>query len=154
MEFFTFWIIKIISAIIVLITAILLYFVAIKKIKNEKNKKIIIEDKFANYFVSQFNDAEISESITGYIQPDYSPTDPSNKDGEDYIPDTRENLFSYLDRQISESSKTFNLILADTGMGKTAFCLNYFSHLKNNKSEYRICIISMSQGDAINRIKK
>lgn len=118
-----------------------------------KRKKILQDDLQAQTFLSQFNRKEIEDAISGYVSPHCSPVDPSNKDDHEFLADTRENVFEYFDRVIATSGKAFHLLLADTGMGKTSLCINYFVHRKAKFPENMPCIISLASGDADRRIR-
>lgn len=122
------------------------------KFKFYKQRNKLLKDEQAHSFISQFNKDEIIEAIANYVRPHCSPSDPANKDGEEYLADTRENIFDYMDRVIKTGNKTYNLILADSGMGKTSFCLNYYHHCTLNHSNYQISLLSLSNGDVDNRI--
>jgi hypothetical protein len=67
------------------------------------------------------------------------------------LADMRENIYEYIDRSISKQMRSYHLILADTGMGKTAFCINYFYKLRSNKK--RVCLISLASSGFSTHIK-
>ena len=65
----------------------------------------------------------------------------------------RENIFEYMDRNIDKAARSYHLLLADTGMGKTSFCLNYFAHLRRKYPEINVCIISLASENYENIIR-
>jgi hypothetical protein len=136
------------------LTALLACLAAALRFYNERKKKKILEDLNAEGFVSQYNEAEIRRAVSGYVAPHCSPGDPANREQEGHLADTRENIFRYFDRTINEQSKSFHLLLADTGMGKTAFCLNYFYHLKNRNGDLKCCLVSLASGGYKSHIRK
>jgi len=63
-----------------------------------------------------------------YIQPDCQSVDPSGLEDFRCIVPTRVPLFSAMDRILhTPGTNRFLIILADSGMGKTAFLLNYYA---------------------------
>ncbi len=116
----------------------------------QRNK--LLKDENAQSFINQFNKDEVTEAISNYVKPYCSPSDPANKDGDEFLADTRENIFQYMDRVIATSSKSYNLIMADSGMGKTSFCLNYYSYRNENFKDYNVSLFSLSNGDVDNKI--
>jgi hypothetical protein len=123
-EIVSIFIIKFLTALVLLGSAAIGFIAASIKRKTAKKKAIIAKDEVAKSFVSHFNKAELENSLSGYVVPHCSPADPTNKEGEEFLADTRENIFQYMDRSLAHSERSYHLILADTGMGKTSFCLN------------------------------
>ena len=63
-----------------------------------------------------------------YIRPDCQSVDPSGLEDFRRIVPTRVPLFSAMDLILhSPGTKRFLIVLADSGMGKTAFLLNYYA---------------------------
>jgi len=72
---------------------------------------------------------QIRRSTSFYISPDCQSVDPGG--GEDFrlVVSAREPLFDTMDRLIdSPGQYKFVIVLADSGMGKTSFFLNYYAH--------------------------
>ena len=66
-----------------------------------------------------------------YIQPDCQSVDPSGLEDFRCVVPTRVPLFSAMDRILQNpGTQRFLIILADSGMGKTAFLLNYYARHK------------------------
>lgn len=103
---------------LLLIAAILAIVTWLFRIYNERKKKFLLKDEFAARFLEQYNSDEIRSAVSGYIKPHCSPGDPSNREGEEFLADLRESIFNYIDRSVSVSERSYNLILADTGMEK------------------------------------
>jgi hypothetical protein len=71
---------------------------------------------------------EILRATTAYIRPDCQSVDPAG--GEDFrrVVSTREPLFGTVDRLLENASDyRFVILLADSGMGKSSFLLNYYA---------------------------
>ena len=140
-------ILKILVAIVALPTGLYGLLAARKKFKSAKREELILKDNEASSFVSQFNESEIRSALRGYIVPYCSPSDPTNKEGEEHLADTRENIFYYMDRNIKYTNRSYHILMADTGMGKTSFCLNYYVHCRNTFPDLNICLASLSAGN-------
>lgn len=67
--------------------------------------------------------------------------------------DIRQNIFEYMDNNIESRERSYNLLLADTGMGKTMFCINYYAHLKAKYPSLNICLVSLASDSSTNAIK-
>jgi hypothetical protein len=106
--------------------------------------------------MSQFDANDIRDSIRYYTVPHCSQEDPSNSSDLRRVADVRENVFSAVSRSVSpRSDKRHLLLLADSGMGKTTFCLNFFSYLEKNPIEgKRPALISLAGRDSTQRIKE
>lgn len=133
-----------VAALFVLSSAIIGVLTAWKKYKTWKKRKILVENEYAGKFLSQFNKKEIEAHISGYVVPKCAPSDPTHKDGEEHLADIRENIFEYMDKNIQLVERSYHLLLADTGMGKTMFCLNYFAHASKKFPDQNFCLVSLS----------
>jgi len=134
---------KIILFPITAITTVIGLIAAIKKFQTYRTKKLLIENEYAERFVSQFNKSEINAALSGYVVPKCSPSDPTNREGEEYLADIQQSLFDYMDRNLENVQRSYHLLLADTGMGKTMFSLNYFAHCRSKFPKYHTCIVSL-----------
>ena len=77
-----------------------------------------------------FDDAVISHSVKHYVRPSFQDVDPSiEAEPEHALIRARGDLFSMLSQFLSdrELGARYLLILADSGMGKTSFLINYFA---------------------------
>lgn len=97
---------------------------------------------------------EIRAALSNYIPPDCGQADPSEEDDLRRVADVRENVMKTVDRFIERGGdRRFMLLLADTGMGKTTFCLNYFKHAWSRK-RWNTAMISLGRTDALQNITK
>lgn len=129
---------------ILLFSAVIGFIAGYLKYQTWKKRKILIEDELSARFIRQFNTKEIDAALSGYVIPHCSPADPSNREGEEFLADTRESIFSYMDRNLEVASRSYHLLLADTGMGKTTFCLNYYAHCRKKYGELNVCLVSLA----------
>ncbi|GEM_PF-2555971 len=127
-----------------IIAAAISLLAAINKYKVSKKKKILLDNKLSSQFVAQFGKGELTRHLLSYVIPHCSPSDPANKEGEEYLAEIRESIFDYIDRTITSSGKSYQLLLADTGMGKTTFCLNYLAYAKNKFPELNFALVSLA----------
>ncbi len=80
----------------------------------------------AKTHVSSFTDAEITQAVVNYIEPDASNVDPANEDDLRDFAFVREQVFPAIDRSLDSTDKVHVLVLADSGMGKTTLLLNLY----------------------------
>lgn len=142
-----FWVpmwLRIAAAPILLLGAIYLAFARYNQWQTSKKRRKLTEDEYASRFLSQFHKDEIEGFLSGYVVPKCAPADPTNREGEEYLADIQQSIFEYMDANLNKRERSYNLILADTGMGKTMFCLNYYAHRKKCDPELNICLVSLA----------
>ena len=93
-----------------------------------------------------------------YIEPDCQSVDPSGLEDFRSIVLTRTPLFASMDRLLRSPGTTrFLIILADSGMGKTAFLLNYYARHRRrwgwNLPGIELKLVPLNQPDANETIK-
>jgi hypothetical protein len=117
--------------------------------KDQKRLEKLELEARSGKFLSQFTKQEIALTVSGYIQPSCSPTDPSNTDDEAYLSDIREPVFGFMDRaMIASDHRAHAMLLADSGMGKTSFCIAYRHHLLKNRPDQDVAVVSLSQANS------
>lgn len=107
-----------------------------------------------------FDHDTIARSVQFYVRPSCSATDPScEAEPAQALITPRESLFRVLDRFLRESTskRKHLLLLADSGMGKTSFLLNYFAasdggRAARRRSIYLISLASLNCDDLIDAI--
>ncbi|MEI2429373.1 hypothetical protein RDV84_22195 [Lysobacter yananisis] len=122
-------------------------------IKNDAQK--IAKQLTLNTGVTSFTKEDITQSCKNYLQPNCTQIDPSNEDDLHNVV-AHAPLFKTVDDHFSIGGQQRHIILlADSGMGKTSFCLNYYAkELKKNKNERtQVVIIPLGRSDAIEQIK-
>jgi len=110
---------------------------AVRKLQNSNDESV---------FSGPFTRQDFLASLQNYIMPDCSQSDPSDNSDLRYVASVREPVFDSVDRYFDDSATNkYLMILADSGMGKTSFCLNYFTY-RNRKSreENYTAIVSLS----------
>ena len=99
----------------------------------------------------------IRDAVRWYIRPDASSVDLSQEMEErsNRIP-TREDLFRAVRRFLDDASEHRHmLLLADSGMGKSAFVLNFYAHEKRRfrRKRHRLAVIPLGHPKALERIR-
>ena len=100
---------------------------------------------------------EIRRATTYYIHPDCQSVDPGG--GEDFrrVVSARESLFGAVDRLLQNPGQyKFVILLADSGMGKTSFLLNYYAYhwRSRRRKRFQLALIPLNQPDSDKRIEK
>jgi len=105
-------------------------------------------------FGSELYPSEIIERATRfYIEPDFTNIDPSQEDEAraSFSFSARTNAYDALDNFLdSKFSERHLIILADSGMGKTSFLLNYYARNQNKskRKRHQIAIVPLGIPDA------
>ena len=78
---------------------------------------------------------DIERAVIYYLDPECQVVDPSGSEDFRRIYPVRQNLFEVIDDLLNKQTvNKFSLLLADTGMGKTSFLLNYYArHWEENR---------------------
>lgn len=103
-----------------------------------------------------FTKDDIRSALRGYVIPDCAATDPSNADEIHRVAAIRQPVMQAVDEFVAKSKNTHLLVLADTGMGKTTFCLNYFDRINklSEKKEGPLCaVIPLGRPDTVSKIR-
>lgn len=150
-----YWTLKVIGAFIAIIGGAASATYWVTKGRYAKRAKKLHEAMAYSESSPQFTSSEIKRALVGYIRPDCSQVDPSNEVDISSATDVRENIFHTVDRFITKSQqRRHQLILADSGMGKTSFCLNFYDHFRRTCPDTGIYMLSLAHPDAISRINK
>lgn len=99
-----------------------------------------------------FNKEDIRDSLKNYIEPDCAQTDPSNQTDLRLVADVREPVMRAVERFVLHGGeRRYILLLADSGMGKTTFCLNFFS--RQIRKGQSCVIVPLGRPEALTHIK-
>lgn len=143
-----------ISLLGLLVSIITLVFFRLKPQFTAKKKQKHIEASFGGEL---FPKEVIERATQYYVEPDSMSVDPGGVTEEmRKVVGTRENLAASVDRYLkSGDDRRHLLLLADSGMGKTAFVLNYYARNQalSAKKRKRIAIVPLGIPDADERIK-
>jgi len=134
------------SAILALFSTYFTYWQYRHLIKEKKYKRILNK----NFGSELFGKEVIERSTYCYIEPNCTDIDPTREAEPKNLCMIKGNLFSSLDDYLLQEFPEENaihhiLILADSGMGKTSFLLNYYAYnkKKSKKLRQRIAIIPL-----------
>jgi len=129
----------------------------IVNLKRQHQAKIIQDQTLWSGNVSDFTTDDVTRALKHYVTPDCSQTDPSNSADIRKSAGIREQVMRVVDRFIAESENRHLLVLADTGMGKTSFCLNYLAHRNRQRKgdqSPNCAVIPLGRPDALRKIRK
>jgi hypothetical protein len=125
---------------------------------NRQHQAKLIQDQTQwSGTVSDFTKDDITRALKHYVTPDCSQTDPANSADIRKSAGIREQVVKVVDRFIADSENRHLLVLADTGMGKTSFCLNYLAHRNRRRirdQPLNCAVIPLGRPDAIRKIRK
>lgn len=140
------WILKFVGPLLGVVAGLYAWKTKRSAFKAQKRVEKLEADTREGKFLSQFTRQELALTLKGYIEPSCSPIDPANSDGEAYLSDIREPVFSYMDRAVIDpGQRTYTILLADSGMGKTSFCIAYRAHLLEKYPDQDVAVVSLSQ---------
>ena len=99
---------------------------------------------------------DIKNSTRYYVRPDATSIDLAQEleEGHNIIA-TRENLFHAIDRFLTErSDQRHLLLLADSGMGKSSFVLNYYDYNRRKiRRRHKLAVIPLGVPVALDKIR-
>jgi hypothetical protein len=105
---------------------------------------------------ADYTTQDIERAVTYYVDPECQVVDPSGSEDFRRVYPVRQNLFEVVDDLLNKRTvNKFSLLLADTGMGKTSFLLNYYArHWQDNRRRKRfpITLIPLGAGGAEEKI--
>ena len=100
---------------------------------------------------------DIRDATRYYVRPDATNIDLAQEIEEGHhIVVVREDLFKNVDRFLIEESKHHHMILlADSGMGKSSFVLNYYEYNRRKwRRRHKLAVIPLGIGTALEKIKE
>lgn len=116
------------------------------------------ESRIRDDFGADLYPAEVIKNATRYyVRPDASSIDLVQElEAGINIVATREDLFKAVERFIDEESLHHHmLLLADSGMGKSSFVLNYYAHNQRRlRQRYKLAVIPLGNANALDMINK
>ena|GEM_PF-3178011 len=140
-----------------IIVTILTLILVIPVLREWRERRKLALEFGADFFPNE----DILNATRCYVRPDCSRKDLGEiRERKRLIPqydERRMDLFSEIDRFCRpESSHRHLLLLADSGMGKTSFLMNYyiFNSQRRHKNQYRIAIIPLGHPQAMAELRK
>jgi len=133
------------------------FITAYKTYRNQIRTQRILEN---NEETCLFDSHEIQRSTHCYIEPNCTNVDPAREAEPRNLIIIRNSIFDTLDKYLSKEIPEQNayhhiLILADSGMGKTSFVLNYYARNKQKKrNQHKIYIVPLGKKSADEFIDK
>ncbi|MGD8455540.1 MAG: hypothetical protein PVF83_04075, partial [Anaerolineales bacterium] len=118
------------------------------------DRKILLD----NFSLGPYDKYIIEQSTKYYIRPDCSNIDPAQEmEIRHALIATREDLFEKIDEFLERNlSQKHLILLADSGMGKTSFLLNYYSYneRKSRREKHNISLVYLGRDNADTLIKE
>lgn len=111
----------------------------------------------ARTHLKAFLKEDIRKAVSGYIEPDCSQRDPANEEDLTRIADVREPIMRSVMRHVEHGGdRRFMLLLAESGMGKTTFCLNLYARLekKFRSKELYCAVIPLGRENVVPHIRR
>ncbi len=105
-----------------------------------------------DFGADSFDAEQIRVAATHYIPPDCSQLDPAGAEDDRKMVSLRQPLIPLMDLILGDPSYTRHfLLLADSGMGKTSFLLNYYLRNRNRrrKHRFRISVVPLGRANAL-----
>lgn len=149
----TLLILKVIGAIAAIIVALGKLTHIAMQIRLSRRTKRLQHELELDLASPQFTLDELKRHVATYVEPDCAQTDPASEYDIAAVVDVRESIFAAMDRAVVDSGqRRHQLVLADSGMGKTSFCLNYFQHLRSKRKQEAV-FISLAHPDALTKLQ-
>ena len=103
-----------------------------------------------------YAEALIKNSLKLYIYPNCQSLDPAGGNNPKFVISTESDLFKKMDDILKNPSKyKYVIFLADSGMGKTSFLLNYYlRYLRYKHTKFIIELMNLGTGDIDQKISK
>src|SRR5216684_1238900 len=90
----------------------------------------------------RYDRGEIARATRFYVEPDSQSVDPAGEEDIRHVIAVRAPLFETIDKLIAHSPRyRFVIVLADSGMGKTSFLLNYYARYWRSRSQCRFNLV-------------
>ena len=98
----------------------------------------------------------LKEASSNYVLPSYVYEDPSHYQEPKQVPNTQKGLVKHIEKSFRQGSKEKRIIiLADSGMGKTALLLNlYYRYIRKLFKRYNMYYIELGSSNAIDKINQ
>jgi hypothetical protein len=148
------WEVSNIIALISAVAAMLAVLVGYWPIYQKNRKQRLLEESFGADF---YDPVTIANSTRYYVRPYCSSVDPAQEAEIRQVIATQEDLFSAIDKYlVDDSSYRHILLLADSGMGKSSFVLNYYARNQrlSKRKRRRLAVVPLGIPNALGEISK
>jgi hypothetical protein len=122
----------------------------VRKLLTDITAGKVAAQMFEQTRVASFSKSDVREAITGYVWPDASSIDPSDEADLRNVPVQGPLLDAILKATSAERERLHLILLADSGMGKTTFCINFYAKFRKSR---KVAIVPLGRADAIETIK-
>lgn len=142
------------AAVVAALAAIVALPIALWPIYQQRRTQSVLEESFGADF---YDPQTIRDATRYYVRPKCSSVDPTNEADMRNVVVAEEDLFSFIDKYLShESPHRHLLLLADSGMGKSAFVLNYYARNRKlpKKRRHRLAVVPLGIPDALAAIER
>lgn len=148
------WTVASLTAIVGAIAAVVALPIALWPVYRQRRTQRMLEEQFG----AEFYDSEtIRSAMRYYVRPKCSSIDPAQEAEPSQVIVAEEDLFYAVDKYLSSgSSHRHLLILADSGMGKSAFVLNYYARNQKlpKRKRHRLAVVPLGIPNALTAIEK
>lgn len=149
-----FTVIGVVATIVGAIAGVIAAFYAFWPYHQQRRRKKLIEKEFGSEL---YLPEDIERSTRYYIRPNCSSVDPGQEAEMRKVKVTVEPLFEMIDKHLAvDSAARHLLLLADSGMGKSSFVLNYYAYNQQRprKVRNRIAVVPLGIPNADEYIAK
>jgi len=130
------------------LSAVALFHQLLQGIRVWRSRRILEREFGSDFYLPE----TIERSTRHYVRPDCSSIDPSDEADLRSLVLSREDLFSVVDRFLEhESAHRHLLLLADSGMGKSSFVLNYYASNRlrwSRQRQLRLAVVPLGHPNA------
>lgn len=101
--------------------------------------------------VGAFTEDEIRHALGDYTSPNCASIDPANEADLRNVMVTSP-LMATVERYLDAEARRHLIVLADSGMGKTTFCLNFYARQLRRRRARPVAVIALGRKDALKHI--
>ncbi len=131
---------------------LVIYFTKILPWYRARRRSRILEDRVG---AKVYTKGIIEQAIRYYIEPECQDLDPSGRENPKLLVGVRQNLFAAVDNMLNNPTEyRYFLLLADSGMGKTSFVINYYARNLFHHKKANLVILPLGIPDVDERIQK
>ncbi|MBN2092243.1 DUF1566 domain-containing protein [candidate division KSB1 bacterium] len=130
---------------------LVIYFTKLQPWYRARRRSRILEDRVG---AKVYTKGIIEQAIRYYIEPECQDVDPSGRENPKLLVGVRQNLFAAVDNMLNNPTEyRYFLLLADSGMGKTSFVINYYARNLFHHKKSNLVILPLGIPDVDERIQ-